>query len=141
MTQAPGCPQATTTRYLMRSLLRNRKAAAWAWQSASRSSNRMAAGSGPTATTGAARRSTLPCRRPTRKQTLRWMPRDLVNCRRSHLGGVEVTENPFSGHFVIKPVHSHAITVGLPTNQELSIRGPVVLDSRQVKGLLRQLAP
>jgi hypothetical protein len=34
------------------------------------------------------------------------MPRDLVNCRRSHLGGVEVTENPFSGHFVIKPVHT-----------------------------------
>jgi C4-dicarboxylate-specific signal transduction histidine kinase len=66
----PGLPLGKATRYLMRSLLRNHKAAAWAWQSASRSSNRMAAGSGPTATADVARRSTSPCQRLLRKQTL-----------------------------------------------------------------------
>jgi phosphoglycerate-specific signal transduction histidine kinase len=67
----PGFPWARPTRYLMRSLLRNHKVAAWAWQSASRSSNRMAGGSGPTATAGVARRFTSPCQRLPRKQTLR----------------------------------------------------------------------
>jgi hypothetical protein len=51
------------------SLRRSRKAAAWARQSVSRSSNRTAAGFGPTATAGAARRSTSPCQRLPRKQT------------------------------------------------------------------------
>jgi hypothetical protein len=45
-------------------------------RSASRSSNRMAAGFGPTATAGVARRSTSPCQRLPRKQALPWMPRD-----------------------------------------------------------------
>jgi hypothetical protein len=53
----PGLPVEKATRYSMHSLRRNRKAAAWAWQSVSRSSNRTAAGFGPTATAGAARRS------------------------------------------------------------------------------------
>jgi signal transduction histidine kinase len=51
---------------------------AWAWQSVSRSSNRKAAGFGPTATARTARRSTSPCQRLPRKQTLPWMPRDLA---------------------------------------------------------------
>jgi hypothetical protein len=72
----PGLPPAQGRPDLMRSLLRNHKAAAWAWQSASRSSNRIVDESGPTATAGVARRSTLPCQRLPRKQTLPWMPRD-----------------------------------------------------------------
>src|SRR6266853_5089367 len=72
MTQDPGYPRARPTRYLMRSLLRNHKAAAWAWQSACRSSNRMAAGSGPTATAGVARRSTSPYRRLLRAEANRY---------------------------------------------------------------------
>src|ERR1700722_14167511 len=74
-------PWARPARYLMRSLLRNNSAAAWAWQSASRSSNRMADGSGPTATAGVARRSTSPCLRLHRKQTLPWRPRDSILSR------------------------------------------------------------
>jgi len=76
MTQGPDCPWARPTRYSTRSLRRSRKAAAWAWQSVSRSSNRMADESGPTATAGMARRSTSPCQRLPRKQTVPWMPRD-----------------------------------------------------------------
>ena len=72
----PGLPPARPTRYSTRSLRRSHKAAAWAWQSASRSSNRMADGSGPTATASVARRSTSPCQRLPRKQTLPWMQRD-----------------------------------------------------------------
>src|ERR1700677_2873076 len=76
MTQDPGYPWARPTRYLMRSLLRNHKAAAWAWQSASLSSNRMADRSGPTATAAVARHSTFPYRRLRQKQTLPWMQLD-----------------------------------------------------------------
>jgi len=60
----------------MPSSLRNHKAAVWAWQSASQSSNRMADRSGPTATAGVAQRSTSPCQRFPRKQTLPEIPRD-----------------------------------------------------------------
>ena len=45
----------------MRSLRRSRKAAAWAWQSASRSSNRMADVCGPHPKTDKVRRFTSPC--------------------------------------------------------------------------------
>src|SRR5579859_6870807 len=71
MTQDPGYPWARPTTYSRHSLRRNRKAAAWAWQSVSRSSNRKADGSGQTATAGVARRSTSPCQRLPRKQTPR----------------------------------------------------------------------
>jgi PAS domain S-box-containing protein len=77
----PGYPKATPTRCLMRSLLRNHKAAAWAWQSAGRSSNRMAGGSGLTGTAGVARRFTSRYQRLLRKQTLPWMPRDWTASR------------------------------------------------------------
>ena len=71
-----GCPPGRLTRYLMRSLPRNHKAAAWAWPSASRSSNHMADGSGPTTMAGVVRRSTSPCQQLPRKQTLPRMPYD-----------------------------------------------------------------
>jgi PAS domain S-box-containing protein len=85
-----GLPWARPTRYLIRSLLRNHKVAAWAWQSASRSSNCMADGFGPTATAGAARRSTSPCQWLPRKQTLPWMQRDSALSRVGFAGPVGV---------------------------------------------------
>jgi len=65
----PGLPWARPTRYLMLSLLRNQKAAVWAWQSASRSLNRMVAGSGLTPMAGVAHPSASPCPRHPRRQT------------------------------------------------------------------------
>src|ERR1700744_675583 len=80
MTQDPGYLWAMPARYLMRSLLQNHKAAAWASQLVSRSSNRMADGSGPTATAAMGLRSTAPCRWLLRKQTRPWIPRDSASC-------------------------------------------------------------
>src|SRR5580692_2067498 len=61
MTQGLGCPRARQIEYSTHSLRPSRKAAAWGWQSANRSSNRKAVESGLTAGTDRARLFTSPC--------------------------------------------------------------------------------
>jgi hypothetical protein len=80
----PGLPPGNADQIFDAFFTTKRKAAAWGWQSASRSSNRMAEGFGPTATAGLVRCSTSPCQRLPQKQALPWVQRDSTSLPVGH---------------------------------------------------------